>query len=264
MYHLRDNPDDKTIPIDKIIDRKTHISVNVSNTPSSEFSRVLEDLFGGSFLNSIKGMAMVALNSLLGSGSAGSTEVKNMKVVYLYGAVVRIDYMMYSYTVRTENIHSKVKNGVCFYGTIATVKLATVPEEVIAYVLGQSADQAARFLSDRSAWIFKQKTLVQDIENGRTGDSGVKELAQQILHAYGLSLSRVHEEKLSKTPLDKSDVVAIGKVLLDQENGTLQPTREAIQKEQMSALLHITEFYQKIREMRTSLRIADISKPDGN
>jgi hypothetical protein len=52
--------EDKSVPIKTVVDYKKHVSCQVSSEPSGELNTVIEELFGGNFLGSLKALCLAA------------------------------------------------------------------------------------------------------------------------------------------------------------------------------------------------------------
>jgi hypothetical protein len=88
-----------------------------------------------------------ALDTVLGSASAGESEKRGMTVMLLHSAVVRVDYIIYSYTLRSDGVKTTLQNGLCFVVTLSTVKLSSVNSEAIALLSGITAEQSLHFMT---------------------------------------------------------------------------------------------------------------------
>ncbi len=52
--------EDKSVPIKTVVEYKKHVSCQVSSEPSGELTAVIEELFGGNFLGSLKALCLAA------------------------------------------------------------------------------------------------------------------------------------------------------------------------------------------------------------
>jgi len=260
---MMDKPSDKTLPIDTVVAKKSIISVNVSTSPSPQFQAALDDLFGGSYLSALKAVALMALNAVLGNAEAGSKEQIDYKVMFLYNAVIRVDYMLYSYTLSSEGVSKDVTNGVCFVCTISTIKLSAINSEVIAYVLGEQADKGGKFLGAMLESITNEQLsnkAARVISKPEDLSAAVANAKGSIYGRYKTQLSEDDKKNLDKdppspmTPAYANSVFDIYDKFLAQEKVQLQDPSRSITSEQEKMLAQLQSIYKKIDELKLSLK----------
>jgi len=178
---IMENSANKELPIDKIIKLVTKKVCDVSTAPSEKLTGMIESLFGGSFLAALKGLIMGALDTVLGNASAGEKQTKGFTVMLLHGAVVRVDYYVYSYTFRSDGVSTKLQNGLVFAISMATVKLASVNSEVIALLSGLTAEGSIGYMKLHNANMKKIRNRAKQ----KIGNYSTEEANQKILTLFG-------------------------------------------------------------------------------
>lgn len=284
-YRMRlKTPDatDRTIPIDTIISLKTDKSVNVSSAPSEHMNSVVEDLFGGNFLSAMKGVILGALDTVIGNTAAGEKEKSGMTVILLHSAVVRVDYYMYSYTMRSSGITEQVKNGMCFVVSLSTVKISKVNSEAIALLSGMTAETSLGYMS-RLANKFNgfNRNIARNPRHYKTAEAvglirgyfGVKLTTDEIASVNGwLSISaedrgdvtREREEPVEDGNTEIDPQIAANDFLmtLSAQHGITKSDEEQILSKQGELLEAMSVIYEKISLMKRSTQDS-MSSADG-
>ena len=148
MKLITPNSANKLLPIDTIVKMDSKQQVDVSTAPSEKMNAMIEDMFGGNFLNALKGLILGALDAVLGNASAGEKESSGMACILMHSAIVRVDYFVYAYTLRSDGAKTHLQNGLVFAVTLSTVKLSAVNSEVIALLSGQTAENSVSFVNN--------------------------------------------------------------------------------------------------------------------
>ena len=195
------NTGDLTIPISTICKLRSERSVDVSSGPSKKMEGVIEDMFGGRFLDGMKGLIYGTLDAVLGSGTSGEKEKEGYSVMLLHSAVVRIDYYVYAYRFRSDGIKTNLQNGLVFVTSISTVKLSKVSYEVIALLSGLSAETQLAYFAQL------KKRYERYIANITYQDDFYKtsEAVGLISGHWGDELTKAEKDKLDGFSLTESD-----------------------------------------------------------
>ena len=175
------NTANKQLPIVELVRLVSEKACDVSTAPSEKLTGMIESLFGGSFLAALKGLIMGALDTVLGKASAGEKQTKGFTVMLLHGAVVRVDYYVYSYTFESDGVVTKPQNGLVFAISMATVKLASVNSEVIALLSGLTAEGGAGYMKLHNANMKKIRNRAKQ----KIGNYSTEEASQKILTLFG-------------------------------------------------------------------------------
>ena len=138
----------KLLPIDTIVKMDSKQQVDVSTAPSEKMNAMIEDMFGGNFLKALKGLILGALDAVLGNASAGEKESSGMACILMHSAIVRVDYFVYAYTLRSDGAKTHLQNGLVFAVSMSTIKLEAVNSEVIALLSGLTAENSVSFVNN--------------------------------------------------------------------------------------------------------------------
>lgn len=259
------NTANKELPVDKIVKLVSEKACDVSTGPSERMTGMIEMLFGGSFLTALKGLILGALDTVLGNATAGEKSTEGFTVLLLHGAVVRVDYYIYSYTFRSDGVATNLQNGMVFATSMATVKLASVNVEVIALLSGLTAEGSVGYMK-----VFNKKMErinAKASENQWTAD----EAKSLIMSLFGGDPALSKKDGESQ-PLNTRD--RLGVILNDATNiadADLMKTKlnallaglavvseipkselEQVFEEQKKILDRMMQIYEKIAEMKRS------------
>ena len=138
----------KLLPIDTIVKMDSKQQVDVSTAPSEKMNAMIEDMFGGNFLKALKGLILGALDAVLGNASVGEKESSGMACILMHSAIVRVDYFVYAYTLRSDGAKTHLQNGLVFAVSMSTIKLEAVNSEVIALLSGLTAENSVSFVNN--------------------------------------------------------------------------------------------------------------------
>jgi hypothetical protein len=279
MLLVTDNSADKMIPIDTIIKMQSEKCVNVSSGPSQALDDMVSDLFGGNFLGALRGVIMGALDTVMGSAASGEKEKIGMTVMLLHSAVVRVDYMIYSYTLTSSGVVDTVENGMCFVCTLSTVKLSKVNPEAIALLAGITAEQSLAFLdklrrkyADMSYRIKRDEKYYSVAEAvGLIRGYFWNNLDDKQKTLIGGFLTSVDQANVKDAIGDTTDVdagagtvaedaakVAANKMLLSllAENAVEKSDDAMIEQQQTELLDAMIRIYKKIAQMKRSTAVS--------
>lgn len=263
------NNADRTLPIDCIIKTQSEKCVDVSTGPSERLNEMVEDLFGGNFLKGMKGLILGAIESVLGSASAGEKEKVGYSIMYLHSAVVRIDYMVYAYRFRSDGLTNALQNGMCFCATISTVKLFRVNSEAIALISGLTAEKSMSFFKKQRR---KCREFVFNIkDNPKFYDVPV--CVGYIRGYFGADLTDEQQTTLegflnvdpNASPNDKEVTQVNANQMLSARaaEASVETTDESdILAQQKQLLDNMAEIYTKIAEVKRS-SVKSIKEADG-
>lgn len=266
---------DRSIPIDTIISLKTDKSIDVSSAPSQKLTGAVEDMFGGNFLSAMRGVILGALDTVLGNNTVGEKEKSGMTVILLHSAVVRVDYYMYAYTMKSAGVVNTLTNGMCFVVTLSTVKISQVNSEAIALLSGMTAESSLGYMNrlankfNRFAYTIKRNPTYYDtaeavgLIKGYFGDS--ESLTSENITNMGTWLI----ETVSGTPDTPAAAnvkqIEANKLLqsLASEHGITKSDEEKILEKQGELLEAMSEIYDKISVMKRSTQDSMSSRADG-
>lgn len=267
MKLINDNPNNKELPVDKIVKIRSEKRVDVSTAPSDKMTNLIEDMFGGSFLGALKGLILGALDTVLGNAQVGEKETTGFAVLLLHSAIVRVDYFCYAYTLRSDGVKTHVQNGMCFAVSLSTVRLQNTNSEVIALLSGMTAESsmaAQNFIANK----------MQSIRDNIKGNPTYYARAEAIGYISGYfmdSLKEPQEKSLDALnalkPDDADAQTAANKLLLElvTANSVEKMPERRIKEIQTALLETMTEIYDKIAKMKKAtaetIAAADDSAP---
>ena len=259
-----DCPNSKIVPTDSITRLRSRCQVNVSTAPSTRMDSVVESMFGEYFLRALKGLALLTVSSVLGNTSVGEKEVEGMACILLHSAIVRVDYFMYAYTLRTDGVITKLQNGLVFAVAISTVKLRSASRELIAFVSGRSAENAVMFMN-RQSRIFQG--FVDAIEKNAVAYSACDCITYICTYFYDAltdeqmdfmddQCDECKHRILLKAPAGPPELqTRLNRMLatLSREAIEDRTTLRQVHREQEDLLDQMTDIYRKIAEMERPL-----------
>ncbi|KAL0479211.1 hypothetical protein AKO1_008033 [Acrasis kona] len=254
---------DGTIPIKYVIEKKRYSSVNVSDKPSPALDKVLDDLFSGSFLSSLRGLAGVALRTVLGNSSGGSKEDINYKVMLLHNAIVRLDYKLYSYTLESEGVTLHVQNGICFFCSVSVIDLRVAGKEAIAYCIGSASEESSKYFKSHQgntesykktleAWreaSTKSDALKRDLVNALNSCAWMFEQDFGPSKEYYIKGGDIEKEEKVVAEADLTETIKVYQGKLAEESRSTKNTIELVRDEEKRMLQHISEIYRSIQDV---------------
>lgn len=272
---LRDKTTDKTLPVDTIVAQKSIMQIDCSSTMSESLNKALADMFGGSFMEGLKGIALTALQAVLGSSQAGEKTVRDMTTIMLYNAIVRVDYFVYSYTFSNKGAKDFCMNGVISVSTIGIVPLERVSVDVLAYLLGSAADSGGRFLADRQkdvesqiAWLGRLRKDAETMEP-KTFNGVASEVLGNITGGYRSQLTQTEIDDLGLRgqydefkAMDNDEeakkalnyrILDVYSRLLGEEQTKLKDSVTQVASEQMKMLDEMEKVYERANRVKSSI-----------
>lgn len=173
------------IPIDKIVKIVSDRRCDCHSGASDQLNEVVQGALGGDVLKALKGTILGALDVVLGSASAGEKTHEGFTVMLLHGAVVRIDYHIYTYTFKSNGVKNQLKNGLVFACALSTVKLTSVNSEVIALLSGLNAAESIDYMAAANL------KLERIMNNAAATKYETKEAVQLLMDMFINSSTRV-------------------------------------------------------------------------
>jgi hypothetical protein len=258
--------EDKTIPIDTVVEMKSYKAVEASTAPSQQLKDTISELFGGNFLNSLQGLALTALDTVLGNAAGSAKEVREYVVMFAFNAIVRVDYMMYGYQVASHGVSDKRQSAICFVCIVSTVRLQDVNSEVIAYLLGSAAQKSRKFQLEKKAHYEARVLDLNKLIEVRPANKvqAVSERAMLVAElevpieltsdALGANEEGYDEKYLNAWITDRAKVIAALTSQYKVAIETLGDPQRAVTKEQDEMLQEMEDIYKKVNRLKLAMK----------
>eukprot|EP01083_Nonionella_stella_P141211 434616_1 len=255
------------LPIDTIVKMCSEKTVNVSTGPSKKMNDMVESLFGGEFLNGMKGLILGALEVVLGNASGGEKTKQGFTVMLLHSAIVRVDYYLYAYTVSSDGLKTDLQNGLVFVSTISTVKVAKASPEAIALLAGLTAESSLQFFKRMKEDYKRYETNIAKMNNyyelpkaigliiGNFGDTMSKSQKDD-LNAIRFRVKNTSDDTKEGELIAKETIAANSMLSeLAAKQSANKTDLTMITQQQLKLLDQMIEIYHRVNEVKSQISI---------